>query len=517
VNLNANPAPEAPLAVKLPPILHADLTGPRIDRSSWVWTVGPAYAGVFIWVPCFDRLGTLLLGQTSLGWLAASGVLAAFACAFLLYDISALWGWKAGRRVSLVGASTFGTHGSEWIIGVATGLAAILFYAVAISMAIRLTLLGLISCGLIEAAAAQPRGLGPIVVESPVFLLTALFWIYITGMASLLRLTGVVVALMQVYTPVALLLLGATAALTSSGLPSFSEARSSLSSLDPGPMPQMGPGGPQVFQLIVGYFAFSGLMAVEWGMAVRERRDVRIGGWIGVILAGSFCAVMSLLTVAGALGKLGAGLLESEASTLASPLTFHWAVFRGIGGMTGGAILLLFGLATLAPACYAAFVFGRRLSDHWPRIRRFYWTWIGGAVAFLLIAVSWARRPDVIFGLTGAVFAPAVGAMTADALRQKGEWRGIREGFHPAGLLAWGVGVAIGLVPLFGILLDWPAARRFQPAALLAFVAAAGAYAALTASTPERPWVPLPEAEAPEEAKPVPNAAASEATASVQR
>ena len=53
--------------------------------------------------------------------------------------------------------------------------------------------------------------LGPVDVKSPVYLCTALFWIYITGTAGLLRLTGVIVALMRVYAPIALLLLTAVA------------------------------------------------------------------------------------------------------------------------------------------------------------------------------------------------------------------------------------------------------------------------------------------------------------------
>jgi hypothetical protein len=194
----------------------------------------------------------------------------------------------------VVGASTFGTLGSEWITGVAVGLAAIVWYAVSIYLAIKLTLLGLLSCGLIAAAALEPWKLGPLVVESPVFLLTALFWVYITGMASLLRLVGVIVALMQVYAPVALLLLGVTALWTSPGLSSFGAGRALALSLDPG-LGQADPGGPQIVQLVFGYFAFAGLLAVEWGMVLRNRSDVRIGGWVAVILAGACCAVLTPL------------------------------------------------------------------------------------------------------------------------------------------------------------------------------------------------------------------------------
>jgi cytosine permease len=321
---------------------------------------------------------------------------------------------------------------------------------------------------------------------------------------------------MQVYTPAALLLLGATALLASPGLQSLAEARSSLASFVASARPDVGVGAAQAIQLIFGYFAFSGLIAVEWGMAVRDRRDVRIGGWISVILAGSYCALMAVLTVAGALGKPGTELIDKQSFLLASPLTFHWAVFRGIGGMIGGVILLLFGLATLPAACYAAWTFARRLSDHWPRIGRSSWTWIGGAAAFLLTAVSWASRLEVLFSLMGAIFAPAVGALVADAWRQRGEWKGIRQGFHRVGMIAWVVGVVIGLVPLFAAMIGSPTAQQFQPAAVFAFLASAGLYTVLAALGPEQPWLPLPDIEGQETAGPVPIGSEKEAAASVQ-
>ena len=184
---------------------------PQLERESWVWTLGPAFAGLFIWVALLDPAGALVLGDASLGWLAATAVLAAIACHALLYSIPALAGWTSGRRLSLVGASTFGTAGSEWITGVAVGLAAVVLQAVSIFVAIELTLLGLVSCRLIAPSALEPWNLGPLSLMSPVFILTALFWIYITSVTSLLRLVGVIGALMQVYTPVALLLLGVIA------------------------------------------------------------------------------------------------------------------------------------------------------------------------------------------------------------------------------------------------------------------------------------------------------------------
>src|SRR5262249_23605682 len=153
-----------------------------VDRRSCLWTIGPAYAGVFMWIPLLDRLGTSMLGRTSLAALAVTAVLAATACYFLLYLVPGTWGWNAGQRLSVVAASTFGTRGSEWITGVGLGLAAILVYAVSLSVAIRLVLLGLVRCSLLTPDQLGLWTLGPLVVQGPVVLCTCIFWIFITGM-----------------------------------------------------------------------------------------------------------------------------------------------------------------------------------------------------------------------------------------------------------------------------------------------------------------------------------------------
>ena len=85
------------------------------------------------------------------------------------------------------------------------------WYAVAINFAVDSTLLGLRACGMITASTLAPWASWPIEMKSPVFLGTALFWVYITRQAIRLRLPGVVVALMKVYSPIAMLLLFATA------------------------------------------------------------------------------------------------------------------------------------------------------------------------------------------------------------------------------------------------------------------------------------------------------------------
>ena len=145
----------------------------------------------------------------------------------------------------------------------------------------------------------------------------------------------------------------------------------------------------------------------------------------------------------------------------------------------GGVILMLFGLATLAPACYAAWISSHRFAAHWPGLRRFAWTWIASAPVFLLIVTSWAGHLELIISVLGTFFAPAVGAIVADAILHHRRWNGVRLGWHFPGIAAWAGGVVVGLVPVVGPWLGWSAAVTFQPASLYAFLVAQGLFLAL--------------------------------------
>ena len=70
------------------------------------------------------------------------------------------------------------------------------------------------------------------------------------------------------------------------------------------------------------------------------------------------------------------------------------------------------------------------------------------------------------------VFAPMAGAVAADYRRQRGRWPGPREGVNPAGVIAWVVGFCVGVAPSVAAWIGSDRLDWFQPASLLAFVAA---------------------------------------------
>src|SRR5262249_548859 len=179
----------------------------------------------------------------------------------------------------------------------------------------------------LQALAVWARG--PIAVKAPLFLCPAGFWIFITGMASLLRLAGVIVALMRVYAPVALLLLTVTALWSLPGVGEYRAADAILLAQGTAAADPAGSTGSMVL-LVLGGLALVGLLSVDWGAASRWGQDVVLGGLTGLVLAASSAAILSLVIVAGAVGRLRAADHLGEAMGARPPLlSFRWAVWHG--------------------------------------------------------------------------------------------------------------------------------------------------------------------------------------------
>jgi hypothetical protein len=419
-------------------------TSPPPSPRSWYLTISAAYLGLFVWAPFFDQLWAGDLPRLDLPLHFAAVAAASIVC-FGLFYMAASWGLAARQPLGVVASSTFGSLGSEWITAIAPAAASVVWYAVAIDFAVDSTLLGLSASGLIAPGDLARRHLGAFELKSPVYFCTALFWIYITGTAGLLKLAGVIVALMRIYAPVALLLLTAVALWMLPGLPSYRLDRA-VAIASEVKVARVWSTQDPAWQIILGFFAMASLSSVDWGSQARGRRDLVLGGLTGIVLATSCVASMSLIVVAGSVGRtLEQGIPTAAGMVEPLRLSFRWAVIHGIGGAPAGVILVLFGLAALAPACYSVRLFGETLAIRWPRPRQFGWTWIGGAIALLLAATSTLNRLDLVWRAMGDAFAPAVGAMAGDWLRQRGRWPGPRPGICTAGVMAWSAGVVAAL------------------------------------------------------------------------
>jgi cytosine/uracil/thiamine/allantoin permease len=287
---------------------------------------------------------------------------------------------------------------------------------------------------------------------------TALFW----GLAA--AMTGryfvrVIAALMNAYPVVPAFLLGLGMVLAFRGLPDFHAPEA--------------PGGletpPHLLaivtaaEMVFGFFASTALLSADWGAVTKGPSDMKAGGWVGVAMASWVTASLAILTVAG-----------TPTRRLATPgvPSFHEALPALMNTKFAGAIDLAFALASLAPACYAGYLFGRRMFDLQPKVSETMWTVIGALCAWGLVVSGSVSRMFEVFSLSGAFLAPAVGAMAADYVRARGRWPGARTGVNIAGLAAWTVGTLVGLIPHLAKVFHQGRLERFQPSAVFAFFAA---------------------------------------------
>jgi cytosine permease len=518
----------------LPAHLRAALAAEPPGRKPWQWGIAPHYIGLFLWIVFFDQLArrTLTVGGLAM---AVSGAAAAGLLGYLLlFYAPAMLGLKSGRPLAVVASSTFGASGSVWLPGFLLGLGQVAWFAVATSYATDFCLRGLVTAGLIAPEALRPLVWHGWTMPGPLFLITAAAWCAAIAPVGqvFMRWIG---ALMHVYPVFLAAMLAGTMVWALAGLAAGVEMRFPLP-FDPRTAEPVVRGGPRAFatmiQLVFGFAATTGLIAVDWGAASREPRDVRLGGLIGIGFTPAIVATLALMTVVVAAGR-GPGFrsellaqdrmtevlnrprvrgFEDPTEAIAaqrdearreiralgdSRFTYGHVLEASIGGRVGGAMMILFGLGSMAPAVYAAWSYGQRFSAVGPRLSRWAWAFIGALAGFLLIASGVTTRLEEIFNIMGAVFAPVVGALAADALRHRGAWAGPRRGVNAPGVAAWLVGLGVGLLPMLGRLAPPWRLQDVQPAAVFAFLAAFATYGLLALLRLESRPLPLPEVPTP--------------------
>jgi hypothetical protein len=244
--------------------------------------------------------------------------------------------------------------------------------------------------------------------------------------------------------------------------------------------------------MILGFFATAGLVSADLGAVSREISDVRRGGLVTVFLACWIVATLACLTVAGTVG-VGADLGASAREAGVDPLSFQGSLIILFGDRLAAVFFLCLGLTALAPGCYAGYLFGTRLNELRPRVSRTRWTLIGAAIAWALIAAGVVDRLAFVFSVVGAFVAPVAGALTADYLTSRGRWPGARRGVNRPGLIAWGAGTIVGLLPVVAGRASGSATLSHQPGVLYAYLAAFLLFPLLSKFGLGSPADPLPE------------------------
>jgi cytosine permease len=455
-----------------------------IVPKPWQTGVAPVYIGIFLWIAFFDQIGRKVLPMAGLVPAFLGVIVGGPLAYFCLFRSSASWGHRAGKSLDDLASATFGVSGAKIVPGLMLGVAQVVLFALAVGYAVELSFQGLILAGFVDSQAIQPSRLGGPVGRSPIFLATALFWAIATALVSL-RFTRWIGYLMQFFPIFPAVMLGGAMIFTLNGLKTFHPT-----GLNPPDLASSKEAFLLTLQWVFAFTALAGVMGTDWGIGSVTLRDVRLGGWVGIGFAPAIVAILALIAVAGYQGSREAKAtperqpIQQSVISLSAPpslpsanglgapsYTFRALMLGAFPDRLGALILATFGLGSLAPAVYASFAFGNRFKELGPGLSRLTWTMLGTCLAWLMVVAGWMERSEAVFNVFGAIFAPVAGAFAADYRRQKGSWAGARNGVNPAGLLAWGVGLGVGLCPTIGQSLGSDRLLNVQPAALLAFVA----------------------------------------------
>jgi cytosine permease len=473
----------------LPPEFRAALNAPALEPRGWQRLFAPTFIGLFLWIAFYDQIPQETLALGGVGWPVLGAALGGVLCYALLYQTPAIWGLTTRRPLAVVSTSTFGVNGATWVPGLLVVGVQIVWLAVSTSYGTALSLRGLRLLQFLEPKDLQPRGIGGTGGPSLLFVITSLLWCYAAALVGR-YLVRVIAALMNVYPILPAFMLGVTAVLAFKGLGGLQANEAAAVGAS-----HTLPAGMHALlitiQMVFGFFATPGLLSADLGAAAKNKEDVRMGGLVGVLMASWVVTTLAILAVAGAPVR---DLLKGQAgSGVVASLRFSNAVETLIGGRLAGAMLMGFGLAALAPACYASYLFSTRLNEAFPSVKRTRWTILGAGLAWLLVVSGRVERMYEVFSVVGGLIAPVVGAMAADRLRSRGQWSGPRRRYNLAGLIAWVLGAAVGLAPSLARMASRSGLDAMQPAAVMAFAMAFVTSLIVAATGFEAPRDPRPE------------------------
>lgn len=438
----------------LPSYITSATPNPKANRGAWYANTAPTYAGIFLWFVFWDSMAANGLSVGGLGATLLGIVIGALICHFLFFIVPGRLGMQTGLPLYVVGASTFGAAGSLIMPGFFMGL-------------LQFGWLGVNIWGSAHALADGFRMPGLYVPLCIIWGLAAAFVglkgiQYVAKVATYLPLIPLVVLIM--------------------GLVMFG---GSAGSYKPTPVPGAGGGAMTAMLMmiaaIVGFFATAGAAGVDICSNNRDKKDVSMGGIVGIIIAIVFTAGISVIAVAGA---RAAGVIDPTTTTMTA------ALGKKLSSNTFAIVMIGLTLASFPGACFSSFIAANSFKTVMPTVNPFISVGIGAIVSIVLAITGAAGQLPSVFGLIGASFGPICGAMLVDYLLSGGKWTGPRAGFNPAGWIAWALGFIVGILP--NALL--PAAMRVDiPCApVSAFIVGAVVYFACAKMGMISAVVPLP-------------------------
>ena len=527
----SNPSP-------LPSYISEATPNPLANRAPWYKNTAPTYAGIFLWfvfwqdaVSAPNHGGLLSCG---IGWALLCLVIAALVCHFLFYLVPGMLGMKTGLPLYLVGTSLFGAQGGFILPGFLMGV--LQFGWLGVNVYFSSMMLG-------EFFGLAATGVGVKVIMVVWGVLAAF-----VGLKGIQYVAKVATYLPLIPLTILLLLLVKTA----SGIGSFDPAAFVTMSdkATPAAPAALSNFGVLAVMLtfVVGFFATAGAAGVDFGTGSRDKKDVSLGGLVGVTLAITLTAGIAILIVGGTYGskelsgnvtkladaaivktvakevanatdaaaKTGTKLTPEEIAKVKAKVTAETTLKTQqemlqtpklmpaiVGEKLAKILMFLLAVSAFPSACFSSFIAANSFKTTLPKVNPFISVGIGAAVSILLAVTALAGEAIIVFKIIGASFGPILGAMLVEYLINGRKWSGPRAGFNPAGWVAWALGFVVGILPI----LHEKVSAQFpdMPAApVAAFLVGAAVYFALAKLGMQSPLVPLsgPLAEATKDSLP---------------
>ena len=152
---------------------------------------------------------------------------------------------------------------------------------------------------------------------------------------------------------------------------------------------------------VVGFFATAGAAGVDFGTNSRDKKDVQMGGLVGVALAIIVTAGISLLVVAGTYGSPdvqqsgGGGSAQDDSAEpdyLQTP-----GLITVLRHRSAGVIMFLLALAAFPAACFSAFIAANSFKTTLPKVNPFISVGIGTVVSIVLAVTGLAGKAIIVF------------------------------------------------------------------------------------------------------------------------
>ena len=232
---------------------------------------------------------------------------------------------------------------------------------------------------------------------------------------------------------------------------------------------------------IVGFFATAGAAGVDICSSNRDKRDVSLGGIVGIVIAVIFTAGISVIAVAGAQASK---MVDRDADD-------DYGVGEDDSPDIFAACMIGLTLAAFPGACFSSLIAANSFKTTMPKVNPFISVGIGAMASIILAVTGAAKELPSVFGLHRRLLRPHRGRDGGGLPHGRREMGRPRAGFNPAGWAAWLIGFIVGILPNpmlapLGIHVDVPCAP------VAAFIVGAVVYFVLAKMGMESRVIPLP-------------------------